>query len=52
MTQDEAVRPQDQHTWEGDASQVFHCTRCGLVTTSTDTVFPCRPEEEQLLAQR
>ena len=41
----DGVRPQDRHTWEGDATQVFHCTTCGLVTTSTDTVFPCLEAE-------
>ncbi len=32
-----------EHTWEGDPTQVFHCTSCGLVTTSTDTRFSCEP---------
>ena len=44
-TAQDETRPQDRHTWEGDATQVFHCTTCGLVTTSTDTVFPCRETE-------
>lgn len=35
--------PLREHTWEGDATQVFHCTSCGLVTTSTDTIYTCQP---------
>ncbi len=40
--------PQDgpaplEHRWEGTPEQVFHCTQCGLVVQSTDTVYSCQP---------
>ena len=41
--QENADEERKEHTWEGDPSQVFHCTTCGLVTTSTDTHFSCQP---------
>ena len=44
---DGAPEPVRDHTWEGDPKQVFHCTTCGLVTTSTDTVFRCYPRAPQ-----
>ncbi len=49
MTTVESTTPEPEgdasrdHTWEGDPSQVFHCTTCGLVTTSKETIFACRP---------